>query len=192
MRVFLSFLWCATLNQLWPMFSSVTATLTTRNFGGIIFKPTTTQTIINNTATTATFRIRRVGNALFTEYNTGGGFTVLQAKTNSVLAVPVTVGVRFIQEFSNTSVGLGTFDNLSIVSDGVTNFIPPLLSITKSNANAIVSWPGAALDFVLESADSFLTPITWNTVTNPATLMNGQNRIEIISSTNDVFFRLRK
>jgi hypothetical protein len=68
----------------------------------------------------------------------------------------------------------------------------PVLSITVSNANAVVSWPGTAITFNLESNTNLLTAGGWTVVTPNFSTNNGQVYYQT-SLTNGVrFFRLHK
>ncbi|HAO78740.1 MAG TPA: hypothetical protein DCQ92_07145 [Verrucomicrobia subdivision 3 bacterium] len=68
----------------------------------------------------------------------------------------------------------------------------PVLSITVSNANAVVSWPGTAITFNLESNTNLLAANGWTVVTPNFSTNNGQVYYQT-SLTNGVrFFRLHK
>ncbi len=51
---------------------------------------------------------------------------------------------------------------------------PPRLSVLRTNAAVIVSWPAPADGFQLEAAGDLAPPTTWNPVTNPVLSDSGQ------------------
>jgi hypothetical protein len=56
--------------------------------------------------------------------------------------------------------------------------------------NAVLSWPAAATNYVLEAADS-LSATNWTTVTNMPVLVNGQSTINLAPCKDCKFFRMR-
>lgn len=71
----------------------------------------------------------------------------------------------------------------------------PLLTVTRSGANVIVSWPDSSTGFVLQEATALANPSS-STVWNPngaTQTVNGENRqITIPSPAGNKYFRLRK
>lgn len=68
----------------------------------------------------------------------------------------------------------------------------PTLSVTRSGANVIVSWPEPSTGFVLQEAGTLVNPVSWSSNGDPQTV-NGTNRlITIPSPTGNKFFRLQK
>lgn len=70
-------------------------------------------------ASDVTFRIRRVGSDLFHEFDAGSGFQELQTAQASELSGPVTIELFLVQEFGNTNAHGVSFNDLSIMSDGL-------------------------------------------------------------------------
>jgi hypothetical protein len=71
-------------------------------------------------------------------------------------------------------------------------FFSPMLSITQSDTNAVVSWPVYPAGFVLESSTNFTSPPAWNTSPAIPVVTHDQNRVELDDSSGDQFFRLRR
>jgi len=71
--------------------------------------------------------------------------------------------------------------------------LPPTLTIVRSGATANLVWP-ASLDsgFILESATTLKPPVTWNAVTNPIVITNGQRRVTVAATNPASFYRLHK
>jgi hypothetical protein len=68
----------------------------------------------------------------------------------------------------------------------------PVLSITVSNANAVVSWPGTAITFNLESNTNLLAANGWTVVTPNFSTNNGQVYYQTSLTNGARFFRLHK
>ena len=68
----------------------------------------------------------------------------------------------------------------------------PVLSITVSNADAVVSWPGTAITFNLESNTNLLTAGGWTVVTPNFSTNNGQVYYQTSLTNGARFFRLHK
>jgi hypothetical protein len=75
---------------------------------------------LNDTSTPITFRIRRVGDQLFHEYDSGSGFQEYTNNTHPNLAGPVKCGLFNGQETNNTVRNEGTFDDFFITADAFT------------------------------------------------------------------------
>ena len=63
------------------------------------------------------------------------------------------------------------------------------LTITTSNANAIVTWPIYPTGFSLQATPSLTGP-TWTTLYLVRTIANGTNRVEVPLNSSNQFFRL--
>lgn len=63
------------------------------------------------------------------------------------------------------------------------------LTITTSNATAIVTWPIYPAGFSLQATPSLVAP-TWATLFLPRTITNGTNRVEVPLNSSNRFFRL--
>jgi hypothetical protein len=90
----------------------------------------------------------------------------------------------------------GTADDvwISLGTDGaMLHFAPaspPVLSITPVTANVLLSWPGPAVGFRLESAVSLLTPINWSSGTNIPILISNTHQVTLSVTNESEFFRL--
>jgi hypothetical protein len=67
----------------------------------------------------------------------------------------------------------------------------PQLSIAQSGASVVLSWPAAALDFVLESSDS-LSPANWTTVTESIVVDGTRNTVTLPIGSASQFYRLKQ
>jgi uncharacterized repeat protein (TIGR03803 family) len=76
--------------------------------------------------------------------------------------------------------GRGTIYRLQIV---------PRLSIARSGANAVLTWPTNDLTFNLQSAPA-LTSTVWNAVSPAPTIVNGTNTVTTPLSSTPKFYRL--
>jgi uncharacterized repeat protein (TIGR01451 family) len=66
------------------------------------------------------------------------------------------------------------------------------LTVSRSGNNFIMSWPASAANYVLESANTLNTPITWSQVTTPPAQLVGDQKVVTVGTTNaSRFFRLR-
>jgi hypothetical protein len=70
---------------------------------------------------------------------------------------------------------------------------PPVLSISGSNGNALISWIVPSVDFRLQE-NSGLTTTDWMDVTNTPTLnlTNLQNQVIVPLPTGNRFYRLKQ
>ncbi len=55
-----------------------------------------------------------------------------------------------------------------------------------------ISWPAAAVGYVLEKATNLTPPTVWSPVTDPITPTNGQNMVDITNPGPTSFYRLRQ
>jgi uncharacterized repeat protein (TIGR01451 family)/uncharacterized delta-60 repeat protein len=66
------------------------------------------------------------------------------------------------------------------------------LTVARSGNNFVMSWPASAANYVLESANTLNTPITWSQVTTPPAQLVGDQKVVTVGTTNaSRFFRLR-
>jgi hypothetical protein len=67
----------------------------------------------------------------------------------------------------------------------------PQLNIAYSANSVLLSWPTAAADFILESADS-VSASTWTTVTDPPAVNGDQNSLSLTVGAATRFYRLKE
>jgi hypothetical protein len=91
---------------------------------------------ISNTSTDATFEMIRTGDTVTTYYDTGGGFTEVASRTDSLLAGSTPIGIFLDQELGNDASEAGSFDNLSITSASVPN--PASISIASLGTGGLL------------------------------------------------------
>jgi hypothetical protein len=66
------------------------------------------------------------------------------------------------------------------------------LTVARSGSNFSISWPASAANYVLESANTLNSPITWSQVTTPPAQLVGDQKVVTVGTTNaSRFFRLR-
>jgi len=66
------------------------------------------------------------------------------------------------------------------------------LTVGRSGDNFVISWPASAASYILESANTLNTPITWSQVTTPPAQLVGDQKVVTVGTTNaSRFFRLR-
>ena len=66
------------------------------------------------------------------------------------------------------------------------------LTVARSGSNFTISWPASAANYILESANTLNTPITWSQVTTPPAQLVGDQKVVTVGTTNaSRFFRLR-
>jgi hypothetical protein len=68
------------------------------------------------------------------------------------------------------------------------------LSITQSNANAVITWPLAPAGFQFESTTNLTAPIVWSLVTNVVSVDTNASQNVVVVPTSGVnqFFRLKR
>lgn len=69
---------------------------------------------------------------------------------------------------------------------------PPQLTLTKSANNLAFSWPTNVGGFVLQSAPSLTTVISWSTVSSSPVIINGQYTVTNTAASGKMFYRLKK
>jgi uncharacterized repeat protein (TIGR03803 family) len=69
---------------------------------------------------------------------------------------------------------------------------PPQLTIIRSAANVILTWPtnAAGLTFTLQSTTNLVSPAGWTTVSPASAVVNGQNTVTNLISGTLKFYRL--
>jgi hypothetical protein len=68
----------------------------------------------------------------------------------------------------------------------------PLLTITRSGANVIISWLAPAAGFELEMRDGLSAGLSWVTVTSTPVVTNNQKTVTIGITSGSKFYRLRR
>lgn len=75
----------------------------------------------------------------------------------------------------------------------ITNFsftsIPPAAIQLNGAANAVVSWPGSLLGYLVQQNPNLATT-NWTTMTNLPAIINGQNQIIVPAGGTNLFYRL--
>ncbi len=73
---------------------------------------------------------------------------------------------------------------------GTTGQTAPILTITESGGNVVLSWPMSAAGYLLESASSVSPPISWQVVATAPTIENNSYVVTLPASGQMQFFRL--
>jgi hypothetical protein len=69
----------------------------------------------------------------------------------------------------------------------------PQLSITRTQDTGIVSWPGPATEWVLESARHLEMPVLWSPISSEFYRSNASSRyVEVPGAEGGRFYRLRR
>jgi len=69
----------------------------------------------------------------------------------------------------------------------------PSLLITRPAAGQFqLSWPAAAVGYVLEQATNLAPPVAWSPVANPVVLISNQNVVTITNADSPAFYRLKQ
>ena len=96
--------------------------------------------------------------------------------------------VRLLGLQSGTGNGYDLLDFTVTVSPPL-----PVLSISQTPAGSFnLSWPESSTVFALESTASLQPPVSWETITDPATNVGGSNYLTITPGRGRQFFRLRQ
>jgi uncharacterized repeat protein (TIGR03803 family) len=128
------------------------------------------------------------GGTVFAINTDGTGFKVLHTFTNSDGAFPL--GDLFLSGntlYGTTSSG-GNFNNGTIFSI-LLPANPPQLTMARSEADVILSWPQDAEGFILQSTTNLVSPV-WITNSLTPDVVNGQNTVTNPVSGTQQFFRL--
>ena len=124
---------------------------------------------------------------------TNGVLTFLPGETNKSIAVLVNGDskverneVFYVSFFSATN---GTLlraqASLTIINDDL-----PVLHISQSNSNVVVSWTDGTGCYTLEEAANLSPPIKWTTVTNAPTTISDIRALSLSRSAPSRFYRL--
>jgi uncharacterized repeat protein (TIGR03803 family) len=133
------------------------------------------------------------GNGTVFQVNTNGtGFTTLHTftaldanYTNSDGANPMAGLVLSGAILYGTASAGGSSDDGTVFS----LLAPPLLGITLSGTNVILTWTNPAPGFILQSTAN-LSPAAWHAVTNVPVIINGQNTVTNAISGTQRFYQL--
>jgi len=132
-------------------------------YANLWIPPVVDQASVNQAAPAATFRIRRVSNTLYLEYDAGSGFQTLRSGTHANLAVPLKVSLFLVDQYGATTERSGWFDDLAITADQF--FTPtPGFAFTNEPAALRVSWPSAVNNNYAVEYRSEITTTTWTPV----------------------------
>ena len=82
-------------------------------------------------------------------------------------------------------------DNLTFSASSPQAVEKVALSIRLSGANAVIAWPAAASNGVLQVNSSLVQAGSWSTVTQPWQIVGGSNTVTLPIGTGPQFFRLR-
>jgi hypothetical protein len=70
--------------------------------------------------------------------------------------------------------------------------LPPFLRITNLGGSAQLSWPAAATGYALECATALEPAANWLACTNPVNVIRDQNVVNVLPSSQAVFYRLKQ
>jgi len=87
-----------------------------------------------------------------------------------------------------------TSTNASLTVDGIRFYSiqPPILSVSATAGQAVISWPVAASGYLLESATTLDNASNWNLVTNIPAMIDFENVITNAMDQAARFYRLKK
>lgn len=68
----------------------------------------------------------------------------------------------------------------------------PVLQITNLGASLQISWPTSAIGYQLENTTTLRSPASWLPVTNPVSVVGGQNAVGVTPSAPSAFYRLKQ
>ena len=116
----------------------------------------------------------------------GGGGT----STSAVFTVTGTIG----QPDAGVSSGgnftlIGGFWGVVVVQPGEG---APLLRITRSGGNVILSWRNPSSGFQLQECSSLSPTITWSDVAEVPVVVGNDKQVALVALSGNRFFRLRK
>ena len=110
---------------------------------------------------------------------------------NAIVNLPIDIATLIGK---NTAyVGFTGADGGTPSTQNVKNFV--FYPITSVNAQLtatntlVLSWP-AKIGAVLQSAANFNSPVNWQNVTAPVTVINGQNQVVVPAQATNAFYRL--
>ncbi len=125
----------------------------------------------------------------------GGAFAILHSFTAASGSFPATNGDGYGPQAGLVLVGnilYGTAGNGGSSGYGTLFSValppPPALSINRSGAEVIVSWPGNSAGFFLQSTTDMVPPGVWTTVSPDPIVVNGKNTVvHPISGAQDLY-----
>ena len=127
---------------------------------------------------------------IFAVSTNGTGFTNLHSFTGSDGASPW-AGLILS---GNTLYGTAQIGGSLFVPSKGTVFslsLPqPQLTIIRSGANVILTWPTNATGFTLQSTTNLVSPVVWSAVSPAPVVVNGQNAVTNSISGTQQFYRL--
>jgi len=88
-----------------------------------------------------------------------------------------------------TAIAAGDWHTLALL--GTAPPPSPRLTITRSGANVILTWPTNAAAFTLQSTTNLVSPALWNTNSPAPVIVNGQNTVTNPAAGAQKFFRLK-
>ena len=120
------------------------------------------------------------------------GFPSLSSQTNTAGANPIaglvySAGTIYGAAYDGGPSGTGSLFSLSPLE-----LAPPLLAISRSGPNVILTWPGQASMFSLQTATNLHAPLLWTNVSAVPALVNGLNTVTNPFAGADSFFRLSR
>jgi len=99
-------------------------------------------------------------------------------------------------DYGQTNVSAG-LTNVTAIAAGGDNTVAlvgtapqPRLTIIRSGANVILTWPINAAGFTLQSTTNLVSPAVWSTVSPAPVIVNGQNAVTNPVSGTKKFYRL--
>ena len=81
---------------------------------------------------------------------------------------------------------------MPVVLIGTGVITPAPLTAARSGNNFVISWPGDAAGFIVQSTLNLFPPVTWVDVTNPPVLVGGQWTTTNVTTGPAKFYRLYK
>jgi uncharacterized repeat protein (TIGR01451 family)/uncharacterized delta-60 repeat protein len=115
--------------------------------------------------------------------------------SGSVITATITVNPTAVGEITDTATVSSTVTDPLKANNTVSakTIVEGLqLTVARSGNNVSISWPASAANYVLESANTLVSPVTWSTVTTPPAVLVGDQKVVTVGATNDGrFFRLR-
>ncbi len=85
-----------------------------------------------------------------------------------------------------TAIAAGGYHTVALVGTAP----PPRLTIIRSGANVILTWPTDAAGFTLQSTTNLVSPAVWSSVSSGPVVVNGQNAVTNSVSGTQKFYRL--
>ena len=118
---------------------------------------------------------------------------------------PIYMSSSYGKAWERSGTASGYFNNICCSSDGLkwiaaeggfaegyiyTFQIPPGLSIRRSEAGLLISWPASAIDFRLQQNSSIDAPGSWLQATNSVQRTGDVLQVVIPNPTGNKFYRL--